>query len=260
MRLVPTSKPIAELLTLSLCLMMIVAGGGRCLERRQYLLVLLLKNGSVTGYGDSVRGGLRSDLVFRQSETLPQPNAGSVNERGIEAEPESVDAGGRQGGVVAQADIVKRKIARPVCVIAHQHVVRIHRNLRVGDAVRLRNVILGAEHLGEDARRMDLGRIGRRQIAKLGLRLEGNPQKTAVQVHEDTIAIRPHRVARMIGDVALGDNAEHLAKTIDQEMIAVVLLHYRDYGLPNALQPGVFVRRKARLIAFGGVIYDARRL
>src|ERR1700722_17984680 len=174
MRLVPTSKPIAELLTLSLCLMMIVAGGGRCLERRQYLLVLLLKNGSVTGYGDSVRGGLRSDLVFRPSEALPQPNAGSVTDRGIKAEPESVDAGGRQGVVVAQADIVKRKIARPVCVIAHQHVVRIYRHLRVGDAVVLRNVILGAEHLGKDARRMHLRRIRRRHVAQLSLGLKGH--------------------------------------------------------------------------------------
>src|ERR1700691_278074 len=121
-------------------------------------------------------------------------------------------------------------------------------------------MIFGAEHLGEDARGMDLRRIRRRQVAKLGLRLEGDPQKTAVQVHKDTLAFRPHRIACVIGDIGLRHNAEHLAKTIDQEMIAMVLLHYRDDSLPDALQPCVFLRRKARLIAFGGVIDDARRL
>ena len=48
----------------------------------------------------------------------------------------------------------------------------------------------------------------------------------------------------MIGHVSLGNDAEHLAKTIDEEMIAVVLLHYADDGLADALQPGVFVRAK----------------
>ena len=64
----------------------------------------------------------------------------------------------------------------------------------------------------------------------------------------------------MIGHVGLGNDAEHLAKTIDQEMIAVVLLHYADHGLADALQPGVLIGGEARLIAFGGVIDDARRL
>src|ERR1700734_634958 len=107
MRLVPTSNPTAELLTLSLCLMTIVAGGGRSLERGKYLLVLLLKNGSVMGQGDAAHGGLRSDLVFGQSQALPEANAGSVDERGIVAEPEGINAGGRHGVVVAQTDIVK---------------------------------------------------------------------------------------------------------------------------------------------------------
>src|SRR5580704_8545885 len=135
MRLVPTSKPTAELLTLSLCLMTIVVGGCRSLERRQYLLVLPLKNGSVTGHGDAARGGLRMHLIFGQSETLPEANASCVHIRGIIIEPERINAGRRQGVVVAQADIAKWKIARPVCVITHQHVVGIHRYLRVGDAV-----------------------------------------------------------------------------------------------------------------------------
>src|ERR1700733_722790 len=174
MRLVPTSKPTAELLTLSLCLMTIIAGGGRSLERRQYLLVLLLKNGSVTGHGNAARGGLRSDLIFGQSEALPEANASCVNKCGIVVEPEGIDTGRRHGVVVVQANVVKWKIARPVRVVAHQHVVRIYGNLRVGDAVGLRNVILGAEHLGEDARRVDLRRIGRRHVAQLGLRLKGD--------------------------------------------------------------------------------------
>src|SRR5580698_4161555 len=114
MRLVPTSKPMAELLTLSLCLMMIVAGGGRSLERRQYLLILLLKNGSVTGHGDAARGGLRLHLIFGQSEALPEANTSCMHVCGIVIESERVNAGRRQGVVVAQADIAKWKITRPV--------------------------------------------------------------------------------------------------------------------------------------------------
>ena len=62
--------------------MMIVVGGGRCPERRQYLLVFLLKNGSVTGHGDAARGGLRLHLIFGQSQTLPEANASGVHELG----------------------------------------------------------------------------------------------------------------------------------------------------------------------------------
>src|SRR5580704_4034300 len=242
MRLVPTSKPTAELLTFSLCLMSIVVGGARCPERRQYLLVFFLKNGSVTGHRDTARGGLRSHLIFSQSKTLPEANAGMVNKHGIVVEPEGVNAGWRHGVVVAQADVAKWKVAGPVCVVTHQHVVRIHRNLRVRYAVQLGNLILAAEHLGKGPRRMHLCRIRRGHVAQLGLRLKGDPQEAAVQVHEDSIAVRPYRVARMIGDVGFGNDAEHLAKTIDQKMIAVVLLHYSDDGLPDALQPGIFVR------------------
>src|SRR5580704_15352576 len=131
MRLVPTSNPTAELFTLSLCLMMIVAGGGRSLERRQYLLILLLKNCSVTGHGDAARGGLGLHLIFGQSETLPEANAGSVHKGGIVVEPKGVNARGRNGVVVSQAQVAKGKVPRPVCVVTHQHVVRIHGNLRM---------------------------------------------------------------------------------------------------------------------------------
>src|ERR1700722_13122162 len=97
MRLVPTSNPTAELLTFSLCLMSIVVGCARCPERRQYLLVFFLKNGSVTGHGDAARGGLRLHLIFSQSKTLPEANAGMMNKHGIVTEPKCVDAGWRHG-------------------------------------------------------------------------------------------------------------------------------------------------------------------
>src|ERR1039457_6572296 len=105
MRLVPTSNPTAELLTLSLCLMTIVAGGGRCLERRQYLLVFLLKNGSVTGNGDAARRRLLLHLIFGQSETLPEANAGCVHECRIVVEPKRIDAGRRQRVVISLTDL-----------------------------------------------------------------------------------------------------------------------------------------------------------
>src|SRR6202034_538236 len=105
-----------------------------------------------------------------------------------------------------------------------------------------------------------LCRVGRGHVAQLGLRLKRDAQETAVQVDEDSLAVRPHRVTRVVGHVRLGNNTEYLAKPVDQEMVAVVLLYYADHGLPDALQPGVLVRSEARLIAFGGVIYDARGL
>src|ERR1700722_868984 len=179
MRLVPTSNPTAELFTLSLCLMIVVVGG-RCLELRQYLLVFLSKNGSVLGHGNAACGGLRLHLVFGQSETLPEANAGSVDECAIVVEAESVNTW--RGGhiVIVQADGDEREIARPVGVVTHQHVVGIHGYLRVRDAVRLRNVVLVAQHLGKDARGVDLRGIGRWQIAQLRLRLESDSQKAAV--------------------------------------------------------------------------------
>src|ERR1700733_8661548 len=116
--------------------MTIVAGGSRSFERRQDLLVFLLKNGSVTGHWDAARGGLCLHLIFGQSKTLPEANSSMVYERGIVVEPKRVNAGRRRGIVVSQADISKGKIARPVCVVTHQHVVGIHRNLRMRHAVR----------------------------------------------------------------------------------------------------------------------------
>src|ERR1700678_945768 len=127
MRLVPTSNPTAELLTLSLCLMMIIAGGSRSLERRQYLLVLLSKNCSVTGHGNAARGGLRLHLSFGQSKTLPEANTRSMHERGVVIEPKGINAGRRHGIVVRQAEIVEGKNIRPVRVGHPQHVVVVPR-------------------------------------------------------------------------------------------------------------------------------------
>ena len=119
---------------------------------------------------------------------------------------------------------------------------------------------LCAQHLGKDARRVDLRGIGRRQIALLRLRLEGDSQETAVQVHENHRAVGPDGIAGVIGYVRFGDNAENLPEAIDQEVIAVVLLHHADHGLADALEPCVFVGGETRLVAFGGVIHDAGRL
>src|SRR6202035_1370225 len=120
-------------------------------------------------------------------------------------------------------------------------------------------MVLGTQHFRENARGMNLRGIGRRHVAQLGLGLKRDSQEAAVQVHEDVVALRQYRVSRVISHIGLRNDTEHLAKTIDQKMIAVVLPYHADYGLPDALQPGVLVWSETRLIAFGGVIDDARR-
>src|SRR5579863_2662234 len=145
MRLVPTSSPSAEWFPLSLCRMTFLFGA-RSFERRNDFLVSFPENGPVLREGQALRGGLGTELILGDSQALPQADSGSVYEHGIVIEAKGVDTGGRRCVVVGEADFQEREIARPICVIAHQHVVRIHGDLRMRYAVGFLNVVLRPQH------------------------------------------------------------------------------------------------------------------
>src|SRR5258707_15114510 len=101
------------------------------------------------------------------------------------------------------------------------------------------------------------GGRGGQVLAFLCLRFKSDSQKTAVQVHIDDTIVRPHRGARVVGEIALLNYAEDLSEAVDQEVITVVALHEAQYVLPDSLQVSILVRLKSGLIAFGSVINDA---
>ena len=83
----------------------------------------------------------------------------------------------------------------------------------------------------------------RQILLALRLRFKRDAQEAAVQVDVDGFVVGPDRIAGMIGHVGFLDHAMHLAKTVDHEMIAAVLLRTKlSTCLADALQPRVLAR------------------
>ncbi len=106
---------------------------------------------------------------------------------------------------------------------------------------------------------MNLGGGGGGPILSfLCLCFKGDSKKTAVQVYIDDTIVRPHRVTRMIGQIALLNYAKNLSEAVDQEVITLVTLYEAQHVFPDSFQISVLIRLKSGLIAFRGVKDDAR--
>src|ERR1700694_3420494 len=193
-RLVPTSSPTAVSLALSRCCIAFLLAITCCLERFQNFFVFFSKDCPVFGDGQASRRGFGPHLIVGQRQSFPESDSGVMYERRIVIESERVDTGRRRCIVIAQSHCKEREVAGPIGVITDQHVAGVHRHLRVSDAVGFGNVILAAQHLGQDARGVNLRRIGGRQFpAGLSLGLESDPEEAAVQVDIHHLIVRPDR-------------------------------------------------------------------
>src|SRR5581483_7386213 len=228
-RLVPTSRPRSAVFLL---LIVVVSLNFKSF---QFLPIALVQNLLVFRQRAAVHGGFLHQPFLGQEQSLPQARAGGFDECRIVAVAEQVQRRDRQRIVVFQPHFVEREVGRPIGVIPDAHVVRIHRDLGVGDAISGRDVIAAAQHLRQGAARVDLRR---RQIFFQILRLafKRNPQKAGIEIDVCPFRVCPDRPSGVKRGIGFEHDPMHPAEAVDHEVVRVIVAYERQQTLALAFE------------------------
>src|SRR5580693_2486901 len=100
-------------------------------ERGFGVFVSLLQKFLVFGHRQSALSSAFAPALFGQSEAFPNVGAGGFLVSGVVVEPEEVECGVRYFVIIRKSDFGEREVSAPIGVIADEHIVGIHGNLRV---------------------------------------------------------------------------------------------------------------------------------
>ncbi len=128
-----------------------------------------------------MRRRVDENLLFRREKSHPGMSSDGFQKVVVITKAEKLYRGDARAITDRETDFLERESAAPIRMKADAQVVRIDGDLRMGDAVSIRDLVLASKQFGEQFARVALGRSG----GFTGLHFESYTDEAFIEIDVD---------------------------------------------------------------------------